>query len=238
MISVKRSVQAALRGSGALFILLLVPVGLTLGSIRLLVTSAYLQIEYNKADFPPDVYGFTLADRLHYAPFAVNYMIGGPADALAILTFPDGRPFYNNRELQHMADVRQVTQTAFAVGLLLFAVGLLVGLLLARSERGRLALRSGLIGGALLTIAAIVALAVGVLLAWDTFFTMFHELFFAAGSWTFDYTDSLIRLFPERFWQDAALTIGGLTLTGALIVLAAAWRWARRSMQQTAGSGA
>ena len=221
---------------GSVLITLLVPICLTLGSARLLMTSAYLQLEYNKSDFPPDDYGFTLADRLHYAPVAVDYMVSGPDNALSILTFPDGRAFYNSRELQHMADVRRVTQMAFAVGLAILAVGLLIGLLLARSVSGRAALRAGLIGGAVLTLAAVVALAVGVLVAWDTFFTSFHNMFFAAGTWTFEYSDSLIRLFPERFWQDAALTIGGLTVVGALIILGVCVIWAWRERRQSSRS--
>jgi integral membrane protein (TIGR01906 family) len=221
---------------GSVLITLLVPISLTLGSVRLLMTGAYLQVEYNKADFPPDDYGFTLADRLHYAPVAVAYLVSGPDNALSILTFPDGRAFYNSRELQHMADVRRVTQTAFAIGVAILAFCLLIGLLLSRSASGRTALRAGLMGGAALTLAAIVALAVGVLLAWETFFTGFHNMFFAAGTWTFEYSDSLIRLFPERFWQDAALTIGGFTVLGALIILGIGVIWAWRGHKSSIAS--
>jgi integral membrane protein (TIGR01906 family) len=60
---------------------------------------------------------------------------------------------------------------------------------------------------------------VSAVVAWDTFFTAFHQLFFAGGTWVFAYSDTLIRLFPEQFWFDAALTVGGLTLLGALALL-------------------
>ena len=194
------------------------------------MTGAYMQVEYYKADFPPDDFGFTLADRLHYAPIAVDYLVAGPDDALSILTFADGRPFYNSRELQHMADVRRVTQTAFIIGLIIFGSALLVGLLLSRSSLGRNALRTGLIGGSVLTLAAIIMLDIGVLVAWDTFFTGFHQMFFEAGTWTFEYSDSLIRLFPVRFWQDAALTIGGITTAGALLILIISLIWERQTI--------
>jgi len=39
------------------------------------------------------------------------------------------------------------------------------------------------------------------------FFTLFHELFFTGDSWIFEYSDTLIRLFPLRFWQDLFLFI-------------------------------
>ena len=36
-----------------------------------------------------------------------------------------------------------------------------------------------------------------------SFFAGFHSLFFEGDSWLFLYSDTLIRLFPIRFWQDA-----------------------------------
>jgi hypothetical protein len=35
----------------------------------------------------------------------------------------------------------------------------------------------------------------------------------------FLYEDTLIRLFPEQFWFDAALFIGALTVIGAVVTL-------------------
>jgi len=213
-----------------IFLTLVVPVLLVLISTRLLINDSYLSIEYHKADFPPDAYGFTLDDRLMYAPYALHYMLNdADIQYLGDLKFPDGKPFYNERELQHMADVKRVTQAAynvvFPVLLLLFAGAIVM--LLSSADR-RVTLRQGLFGGGLLTIALIALLAIGVLVNWDTFFTQFHELFFSNGSWQFYYSDSLIRLYPVRFWQDAALTIGGLTIGGALILMAGSWLWARR----------
>jgi uncharacterized membrane protein len=41
---------------------------------------------------------------------------------------------------------------------------------------------------------------------------IFHQLFFQPGSWTFDFSNTLIRLFPEKFWYDAVLTISSLSV--------------------------
>ncbi|MHB8629435.1 MAG: TIGR01906 family membrane protein [Aggregatilineales bacterium] len=221
-------------GLAAIVVTLAVPVCLTLVSIRLLMTNTYLSIEFHKPDFPPDDYGFTLDDRLHYGVYAVDYLTNS-ADIsyLGNLTFPNGQSFFNSRELQHMADVKRVTQTALTAGWAVVAVLALLSLLMGRSAAGRAALRSGLFRGAALTLGLLVALAAGVLLAWDTFFTRFHELFFANGTWQFEYSDSLIRLYPERFWQDAALTIGGLSAIGALAILIGCTLWARRAAKTT-----
>jgi len=232
----KSSLRSVWDGLSTLIEALSVPVILTIGSIRLLMTSAYLTLEYHKPDFPPDPFGLTLTDRLHYAPFAVHYLTSGaPTSALGDLTFPNGTPFYTPHELAHMVDVQHVTQAAFLVGLLCALALIVIGVITWRTIDGRRRLRLSLRWGATFTLGLIGIVAFGVFFAWDTFFTGFHELFFSSGSWTFEYSDSLIRLFPVQFWQDAAITIGGAAALGsALILLGTIW-WGRRAVKYVPG---
>lgn len=214
----------------SILVTIAVPVLLVLISVRLVMTDTYLQIEYNKRDFPPDDYGFTLQDRLHYAPFALQYLLGSDGiDYLGNLKFPDGRPLYNERELEHMIDVKTVfrsTLLALGITVLIFAGSLSI---LIGSQEGRQALRVGFFSGGLLMLVILGGLILLLLTNWDAFFTDFHDLFFAQGTWMFDYSDTLIRLFPIRFWQDAALTIGGMSAAGALVLIFVSWQWARRN---------
>jgi len=200
-----------------LYLILAVPVLLIILSVRLVMTPLFLQIEYTRPGFPADFYGLTTAERLTYAPYALNYLIENrPLSYLGDLTFPDGTPLYNARELRHMYDVQVVTQGTFWIGIgsgLLTAIAA-IGLL--RGGRGDL-LRSGLRWGAGWTLMLIVGVVVLVALNWEFFFITFHEVLFVDGTWLFAYSDTLIRLFPEQFWFDAALTIGGLTITGAAV---------------------
>jgi integral membrane protein (TIGR01906 family) len=208
------------------------PVLLVLIGARLVITETYLWLEYNKPDFPPDPYGLTLADRLHYAPYTVQYLSGNAGiDTLRDLTDPGGKRLFNERELSHMVDVKMVARAAFAVLAVTIILFTLLSVALSASPEGRRALRQGLFGGGLVTLAILMGLLLAVLLDWDSFFTQFHELFFASGSWVFEYSDTLIRLFPVRFWQDAALTVGGLSGAGAILVMAGTWWWERRSAQ-------
>jgi integral membrane protein (TIGR01906 family) len=48
------------------------------------------------------------------------------------------------------------------------------------------------------------------------FFTAFHGMFFEGDSWLFAYSDTLIRLYPVRFWQDAFLAAAAIVLGGGL----------------------
>ena len=95
---------------------ILVPVTLIGIGLRVLLTPLFLQVEYNMPYFPPDDFGFAKADRLKWAPYALNYLTNS-ADIsyLGDLKFDDGRPLYNERELSHMQDVKRVTQGALEV---------------------------------------------------------------------------------------------------------------------------
>lgn len=203
-----------------------IPILLVLVGARLLMTPLFFSFEYNRADFPADYYGFTSEDRLRYAPYATQYLTNGAdIDYLGDLTFPDGSPLFNARELHHMRDVKAVTQTAFLLATIIGVLALAATALLWRISRRDL--RLGLRGGALITLGLIAAVVVGSVLSWDTFFTDFHQLFFAQGTWQFLYSDTLIRLFPEQFWFDAALGIGGFAGLCALALLIASFRWRR-----------
>jgi len=46
------------------------------------------------------------------------------------------------------------------------------------------------------------------------FFAWFHSLFFEGDTWLFEYSDTLIRLFPIRFWQDAVIMMAVIALGG------------------------
>lgn len=206
------------------------PVFLVLTGVRLVMTDAFLQIEYRRPGFPADHYGFTRADRLHYAPYAVDYLHGG-AD-LAALTFPDGEPLYRPKELQHMADVKAVTDVALSLHTAL-TIGLLAVVLLAVWRPGvRIALRRGLADGGALTLALILALLILVVFGWNLFFESFHRILFEGDSWQFSTSDTLIRLFPQQFWFDAALAIGAITVVGAVLAMLAARVWSRRAPVQ------
>ncbi|HLY25803.1 MAG TPA: TIGR01906 family membrane protein [Aggregatilineales bacterium] len=216
----------------SVLVTLTVPIVLVLLGVHVVMSDSYLQIEYNKPDFPADSYGFSLQDRLQYAPYALDYMLGPyPIDYLGNQTLPNGAPMYNERELQHMQDVKVVFRaTLFLLAAALFVLALCI-LLLREMDGGRAALRRGLYSGGLLMLAILALLVVFVLSDWNSFFDGFHNLFFAQGTWRFEYSDTLIRLFPERFWQDAALTIGALSALGALLILVGCWRWAKLSVK-------
>lgn len=130
-----------------------------------------------------------------------------------------GEPVFNAREQEHMADVRRVVLAFYACVAGGVAVLLMVGLASRGAPWFWRAVGTGAKG------LAVGAIAVGsaFFLFFDTAFTIFHQLFFATGSWTFDpATDRLVQLFPYQFWTETsvAIAIVGLLLTVAVWLVA------------------
>jgi integral membrane protein (TIGR01906 family) len=203
------------------FISLLVPFALIGIALRILLTPIFFNIEYRMPYFPADEYGFTQQDRLHFAPYAVEYLVNrSDISYLGDLKFADGNPLYNERELKHMADVKNVVRGALRAWYISLAILLLLAIFAWRGKwipEYLNGLRRG--GMWMIGLAVAIGIIVGVGIAinpnvfWQ-FFTFFHSLFFEGDSWLFFFSDTLIRLFPIRFWQDAFLWAAVLALGG------------------------
>ena len=214
-----------------LFFTLAIPPLLVIGSVRLVMTYEFLRFEYLRPDFPADSYGFSPQDRLMHAPYGIDYLLNGEGiDFLGDLRLPGEKcwpplpatadcPMYQARALNHLADAKRIIKMVFSLACLLGLTAAAAACSAYRSPERQQAIRKGLIHGSCLTLAAVAAIAILAATAWDFFFDRFHELFFAAGTWRFAFSDTLIRLFPERFWVDAAIAIGLLSSAAALTIL-------------------
>lgn len=205
------------------FVALLVPLALIGLGLRVLLTPLFLQIEYSMPYFPPDEYGFTEADRLKWAPYALEYLVNTTdISYLGDLRFNDGSPLYNERELSHMEDVKRVTKAAMNVWYVTLILLAALGVLSRFAGLGQ-AYRQGLMRGGWLMVWLAVAVGLIVVIGialnpnvfWN-FFVGFHRLFFEGDTWLFLYSDTLIRLFPLRFWQDAFLLAAVIALGGGV----------------------
>jgi integral membrane protein (TIGR01906 family) len=207
-----------------LIFILILPLFLLLGSVRLLAGDQYLAFEYGKSNFPTDPYGYTPSQRLTIASANLRFVRENLAiEALSSQNF-NGEPVYKSRELSHMLDVQKVYQSMGRVWLVIVLLILLTGFLLFRSSDHR-NLPSAIKAGGLLTSGLIFVLGLSAIVAWRGWFTAFHQIFFAPGSWLFEYSDTLIRLFPIKFWFDSALTLLGVGLVGGLVLAFTGWIW-------------
>lgn len=206
-----------------------IPLFLMMSMIRFLFQPAFLQIEYNAPGFPVDSFGFSQADRIHWGTISVDYLFNNQGISfLADQRLANGSPLYNERELGHMLDVKNLIQLMLKVwiGLTIFLI-----LVLIWAWRGKWLIDLGraYIFGGWLTLGLIGAILAAILISFDALFTAFHHLFFTGDSWLFLYSDSLIRLFPLRLWQDGFIAMGILTAVGAIVFILIGNRMARKA---------
>ncbi|MDT8897567.1 MAG: TIGR01906 family membrane protein [Thermanaerothrix sp.] len=208
---------------------ILLPLLLITTAIRILLTPTYLQIAYRLPAFPPDPFGFTTEERLYWANYSLTYLLNqADISFLADQTLSNGQPLYNARELRHMVDVKNLVQLMLHVWTALIIFYGVVGIWFWRTHQGSAFWRA-LSRGGWLTLGLILLILIGVVVSFNWLFTAFHRLFFEGDTWLFYYSDTLIRLFPLRFWQDAFTAMGLLTLTLALITALGGQKLASRT---------
>jgi len=212
----------------------LTPVVLILTTVRLLLFPWFLVFEYSLPDFPADSYGFSQPERLEHARSALDYLTNdADISYLGNLRFPAGQSappescremddcnqLFNQRELKHMLDVKKVTGQVLIVWRMAAVLLVLCGLTAWSNARVReywLAVARGGWLTALISGGVVVL----VLLAFGFVFVAFHDMFFASGTWMFLYSDTLIRLFPERFWRDVFLfALGVPAVLGVILAV-------------------
>jgi integral membrane protein (TIGR01906 family) len=204
------------------------PIFLILLGIRLVLNPAYPYLAYNTPalvttplgleGFPEDIYGFTAQERIKWATVAIDYLLNDAGiEFLGDLKFDDGSPLYNDRELGHMLDVKIVVQQVLRVFYLAAAALSLLGVW-AWFGKWWTKYLSGMSRGGWLTAMLIFGFALLASISFWQFFTAFHQIFFEGDSWLFNYSDTLIRLFPIKFWQDVCIYIFGFALVSGVLI--------------------
>ena len=128
-------------------------------------------------------------------------------------------------ERSHMRDVRNVFTGLYLLVLVGIAT-LVFALRRARSSAARAAAWRGVRNGGRGLAVVIAVLGVFAIVAFDAAFEVFHRLFFSAGTYSFDpATSKLVQLFPDAFWSETAIIVGGVVIVSAIIV---AWFAGRR----------
>lgn len=201
------------------FIVILTPILIITTGMRIALSPIFYHLEYRLPNFPPDTYGFTLSDRLKWADFSIDFISGKMDDeTFTEQELPDGSALFNDREIAHMIDVRDlavVTLWVWRSLLSIFAVTTLFNP--GRNQENQFLKALGL--GAKITISIIAGVLLFLMINFNQLFTAFHRIFFEGDSWLFFYTDTLIRLFPLKFWQDLFIFIGVFSLIASIVLI-------------------
>jgi len=200
-------------------LVIMVPFVVLMTSIRILLTPSTVDIEYRLPNVPADSYGFTFNQRTTYAKLAVQYLTNSQEISfLADQTFPNGQPLYNDRELSHMQDVKNLVKKAILGWYIAGTLIIVAGFVAWRIQKLReywMALRDG--GWA--TLILVFAILLGVTINFDWLFTAFHHVFFTGDTWLFLYSDTLIRLFPMEFWLNLFIALGSFAILCSAILI-------------------
>ena len=133
----------------------------------------------------------------------------------------DGKPVLDASERSHMADVRKVLMSLGFVALLAAILLIVVGV---ASGGRRWFWRAAAAGARVLTVGVVVV-GVAFALFFDQAFLLFHEIFFAPGTFMFDArTEKLVQLFPDQFWSETSVALAGAVLGLSVLV----WKLAER----------
>jgi integral membrane protein (TIGR01906 family) len=205
-------------------LVLTLPVLLIGVNLRVVTGHWLVRWEYQRPGFPADPFGLSTSERIRLATVCQDYLASNAdISLLASLELPGGARAFNERELRHMADVQNVffdlTLAGGISGLLWLSVG--AASLTSGWMKERYA--HAIVNGSLLTLGLLAAVGGFMAVSWGEFFTAFHRLFFTGDTWLFPNSDTLIRLFPIRFWIDVALVLVGLTVIEATALGALGW---------------
>lgn len=193
--------------------------------ITLIISEPFLRAQYGRSAFPLDPLGLSQEERFQLAAVSIHYLQSFDSaeetiQLLAEQTLPDGASLYSQAELDHMVDVKHLTDFIRGLsGATWLIAGLAIGWLVYKKQP--LIVLRAVSKGSLLAASLFVVLMISSAFLWSTFFVKFHELFFAAGTWTFSPTSGLIRLYPEYLWFTVGLTITGGALAAAMALMLA-----------------
>lgn len=214
-------------GVGQVVIVLAMIVVLAVLPARVIMQPWIIYFEYGH--LAPDTYGMNPAERTRLALDGVDSIIGPQGmDALRQGRFDSGEPAFTEREISHMQDVRTVAGHLFNAQGVAFVVLMIAAIGLARDRRTLPALASALRAGAAATLITVLGVGVFAATSFNTFFTLFHRIFFTGNTWLFLYTDTLIRLYPVQFWIDVTVMICVGIVLETVALGGAAWWWLRR----------
>jgi integral membrane protein (TIGR01906 family) len=154
--------------------------------------------------------GISQAELMSVTRHLLGYLKGTQADLNVQATIGGvERPVFNDRELQHMADVQLLFRGGFNLRNVCLVVCLLAVVALWLLERRwTLAFPGGYLVAVGIMLLLLALFGIAAAIDFNGLFLRFHELAFTNDLWLLDpRTDVLIQMYPEVFFNDMALAI-------------------------------
>lgn len=132
---------------------------------------------------------------------------------------------FNQREVTHLKDVKGLIQLAYRLQLASLAyivVYIVINFVLRRGAFWR-GLARRLIWGSGATIALLAILGLWAVIDFDSLFLLFHLVSFSNELWQLSPGDKMLLMFPQGFFNDAALFVVAAAIGEAIIIGGIAW---------------
>jgi integral membrane protein (TIGR01906 family) len=155
----------------------------------------------------------------------IHYFNSGD-EYISLVVMKDGKQFvlFNDREVQHLKDVKGIFRLVYKCLLGSFLYALLFTGLSLFLWRDRRRLATGLLFGSGLSILLMIAFGLAAIIDFRWLFWQFHLASFSNALWQLNpATDYLIMLFPEGFWFDAAIICSAFMVFLALVLGGIGW---------------
>lgn len=127
--------------------------------------------------------------------------------------------FFNNKEIEHLKDVRQLFTKFYKIFLFLFLLLLVcIALLYCYTYNLKQLISivySTLISASIFTIFIVALVGLMIYFDFDDIFIKMHNIFFTPGTWVFNYDDNIVNLYVEEFFYNIAVKIVKTILTAA-----------------------
>jgi integral membrane protein (TIGR01906 family) len=117
-----------------------------------------------------------------------------------------------------MEDVKAVV-TGMRIALAALTVILLIFTMININKGNKHLILQSFHNGGWGILGLIGAIMILLVISFNQLFTWFHQIFFESGTWRFYTSDTLIRLFPMRFWRDAFIFVGVLCILFGVITI-------------------
>ncbi len=182
-------------------------------STRLVFNDWFIEYEYSKKDFPEDRWGLDKEVRKKLALLGLKAVLSEEGlKEFSKEKLPDGRKAFRKKEIKHMKDVNRFLKSFFLFTYISFSIWI-IGLFITKNKYLYL-FYSGL-----LTVSILITTGIIVMLFYEQAFTIFHNIFFGKYSWRFRYSDTLLRIYPMKFWFDGTVMVVLLSfiLSGGLM---------------------
>ena len=113
---------------------------------------------------------------------------------------------FNEKEIYHMKDVKDIINNLFLYGKLSSVVFVIITLICVKKYKVRI--YSVFKASSIVYSVMLLALAIGFLISFNKLFIIFHEIAFSNDLWKLNINeDYLLMMYPENFFRDIALLI-------------------------------